>query len=77
MVTLHGSWNKKNPDGYKIIYVHFENGQPVSTKDFLTGFISKDGKTRFGRPAGLAISSKSNLYISDDANGIIYKVSVK
>ncbi|MBA2562171.1 MAG: PQQ-dependent sugar dehydrogenase, partial [Chitinophagaceae bacterium] len=64
LVTLHGSWNKKNPDGYKIIYVHFENGQPVSTKDFLTGFISKDGKTRFGRPAGLAISSKRNLYIS-------------
>jgi glucose/arabinose dehydrogenase len=75
LVTLHGSWNKKEPDGYKIVRVKFEDGKPVGTEDFLSGFLSKDGQSRFGRPAGLVTSSTGHIYVSDDANGIIYKIS--
>ncbi|MEJ7736344.1 MAG: PQQ-dependent sugar dehydrogenase [Chitinophagaceae bacterium] len=76
LVCWHGSWNKKNPDGYKVQRLRFENGNPVGVEDFLSGFLSKDGKSRFGRPAGLAISDKGVVYISDDANGVIYSVTV-
>lgn len=74
LVTLHGSWNRKNPEGYLIKRIHFEKGQPVSQEDFLTGFLSNDKKTRFGRPAGLVVFDKG-VYVSDDENGVIYRIT--
>jgi glucose/arabinose dehydrogenase len=75
LITLHGSWNKTNPDGYKIQRIRFEGGNPVAAEDFLTGFFNKDTRSRFGRPTGLAISPKGVVYVSDDANGVIYSIS--
>jgi glucose/arabinose dehydrogenase len=74
LISLHGSWNRKNPEGYKVVRIRFENGKPVSKEDFFSGFLSADGKSRFGRPAGLAVSPSGDLVISDDVNGIIYSV---
>lgn len=75
IVTWHGSWNREHPQGYKVQRIIFKNGEPTGAEDFLTGFLSADGKTRFGRPAGIAFSSDGNIFISDDENGIIYKIS--
>jgi glucose/arabinose dehydrogenase len=75
LVTLHGSWNRKAPHGYKVVRVRFENGEPVEVEDFLSGFLKEDGKTYLGRPAGLAVSPEGTVYISDDANGVIYAVT--
>jgi glucose/arabinose dehydrogenase len=55
----------------------FENGKPTGFEDFLTGFLINNGKNQFGRPAGLAVSKDGALLISDDSNGIIYRVSYK
>jgi glucose/arabinose dehydrogenase len=77
IVTLHGSWNKKNPDGYKVVRIVFEDGKPLRTENFLSGFLSANGKTRFGRPAGLAVAPDGTIYISDDENGIIYSMTYK
>lgn len=77
LLCLHGSWNKLKADGYKVVRIRFDNGKPVSYEDFLSGFLSKEGTSRFGRPAGIAISPKGDVYISDDENGNIYKVSVQ
>lgn len=74
LVCWHGSWNRKKPEGYKVQRIHFVNGQPVSVDDFFTGFLNNQTNTRFGRPAGLAFSNKGDLYISDDENGVIYRV---
>ncbi|RDC57971.1 glucose dehydrogenase [Pedobacter chinensis] len=74
LVCWHGSWNRKKPEGYKVQRIKFENGQPTGVEDFFSGFLSSDGKTRFGRPAGLAISNKGTVYISDDESGVIYSV---
>lgn len=79
LVCWHGSWNRSKPVGFKVQRVHFENGKPVRASDFLTGFL-KPGflffkrKTRFGRPAGITITPSGVVYISDDANGVIYAV---
>lgn len=77
VVCWHGSWNRQQPEGYKVQRIIFKNGQPTSTEDFLTGFLSADGNTRFGRPAGLAFSKDGNLFVSDDENGNIYLVFYK
>lgn len=75
LVCLHGSWNRSKPVGFKVQRINFENGIPVGASDFLTGFLK--GKTRFGRPAGLAIADNGVVYISDDANGVLYCVKPK
>jgi len=74
-VALHGSWNRQAPIGYKVVRVHFENGQPKSADDFVTGFLIENGKALFGRPAGVAVGLDGSLLVSDDTNGVIYRVS--
>jgi glucose/arabinose dehydrogenase len=75
LVAWHGSWNAKKPVGFKVQRIRFENGTAVGAEDFLTGFLK--GNNRFGRPAGIAISKEGVVYISDDANGVIYAVNIK
>jgi glucose/arabinose dehydrogenase len=73
-VAMHGSWNRSTPVGYKVARIRFENGKPQTFEDFLTGFfVGKNGQ--FGRPAGLAVSKDGSLLISDDENGVIYRVA--
>jgi glucose/arabinose dehydrogenase len=74
LVCWHGSWNRAEPAGFKVQRIKFENGKAVGAEDFLSGFLSTDKRTRFGRPAGLFISPKGQVFISDDANGILYCV---
>ena len=74
LVCWHGSWNRKDPSGFKVQRIKFTNGIATGAEDFVTGFLSADKRTRFGRPAGLFIAPKGQVFISDDANGIIYCV---
>ncbi|MCT7378401.1 PQQ-dependent sugar dehydrogenase [Chelativorans salis] len=74
-VALHGSFNRAEPAGYKVVRVVFENGEPQQVEDFLTGFLIEDGQAHFGRPAGLAIAADGALLVADDANGAIYRIA--
>jgi glucose/arabinose dehydrogenase len=74
LVCWHGSWNRKQPDGFKVQRIKFENGKAIGAEDFLAGFLNADKRTRFGRPAGIVVSPSGAVFISDDANGIIYCV---
>ena len=74
-VAFHGSWNRSVPVGYKILRVHFENGKPVRMDDFLTGFLVDNNHSVFGRPVGLAVHTDGSLLVSDDTNGVIYRIS--
>ena len=76
-VALHGSWNRSEPAGYKVVRVRFENGKPKSTEDFVTGFLVNGNKEVFGRVVGLAQHKDGSLLVSDDENGIIYRVAYK
>ncbi len=44
-------------------------------EDFLTGFLVNGDKAFFGRPAGLAMLHDGSMLVSDDADGVIYRVS--
>ena len=74
-IAFHGSWNRSVPTGYKVALLKFENGKPTGFEDFLTGFLINNGENNFGRPAGLAVANDGSLLVSDDSNGIIYRVS--
>jgi glucose/arabinose dehydrogenase len=76
-VTMRGSWNRTQPSGYKVIRVHFENGKPVSTDDFVTGFLVDNNQSQFGRPVGIAAMPDGSLLFTDDNNGVIYRVAYR
>jgi len=75
LVAFHGSWNRQTPAGYKVVRVRFRNNQPQGFEDFLTGFLVDAGTRQFGRPAGIAVARDGALLVSDDANGLIYRIA--
>ncbi|ESQ82625.1 hypothetical protein AEAC466_15915 [Asticcacaulis sp. AC466] len=76
-VALHGSWNRAQRTGSKVVLVRFQNGQPTGDyEDFLTGFIIDDKKVS-GRPVAVAVGPEGALYISDDAGNRIWRVTAK
>ena len=76
-VAMRGSWNRLPPTGYKIVRVRFQNGQPVGFEDFLTGFLTRGGQNHFGRVAGVIVAPDGSLLISEDTNGVIYRVTYR
>jgi glucose/arabinose dehydrogenase len=75
-VAMRGSWNRKPPSGYEVVRVRFQNGQPIAIERFLTGFLVQEaGWGYFGRPVGVAVAKDGSLLVSDDSNGVIYRVS--
>ncbi|CAB4243023.1 Sorbosone dehydrogenase [Methylacidimicrobium sp. AP8] len=77
-VALHGSWNRSAPTGYKIVFVPFgQNYRPLGFyEDFLTGFLTEGEHPKtWGRPVGLLFLPDGSLLFSDDANGVIYRIT--
>lgn len=74
-VGEHGSWNRPNPVGYKVIFVPFKNGRPAGEPiDFVTGFRDAKGKTR-GRPVGVTVDPRGALIVADDLANTVWRVS--
>ena len=66
-VGQHGSWNRRPPSGYKVVFVPFEDGQPAGDPiDVLSGFLSAQGDA-LGRPVGVALDRNGALLVADDA----------
>jgi glucose/arabinose dehydrogenase len=73
-VGNRGSWNRDTFNGYKVIYIPFENGRPSGmAQDVVTGFL--DGDQARGRPVGLAIDGTGALLIADDAGNTVWRVA--
>ncbi|MFT2010869.1 PQQ-dependent sugar dehydrogenase [Pontibacter sp. 13R65] len=76
-VAMRGSWNRSNPVGYKVVRLIFENGQPRRFEDFLTGFLINNNQSHFARLVGLAVNEDGSLLVSDDTNGVIYRIAYR
>ena len=70
-VALHGSWNRPAPVGYKVIRVRLDDGGPRAS-DFVTGWLS--GSRGWGRPVDLAVGRDGSLFLSDDHQGLVYRI---
>ncbi len=72
-VGLHGSWNRKPPSGYKVVFVPFVDGRPSGQpRDVLTGFLDDKGQAR-GRPVGVALRGAA-LLVADDVGNTVWWV---
>lgn len=74
-IARHGSWNRKPPSGYDVVFVRFDErgnplGKPITVLD---SFLDGDGETR-GRPTWVEWADDGSLLVSDDTAGIIWRV---
>jgi glucose/arabinose dehydrogenase len=71
----HGSWNKQLRTGYEVIRAPVNHGKATGEyEDFLTGFVTPDGKV-WGRPVGVAVAQDGALLVSDDGSNSVWRVS--
>src|SRR3989338_8186111 len=71
-VAYHGSWNRSEPTGYKVVRVKLDSrGNYLGTEDFISGWLSNGEAS--GRPVGLLIQPGGVMYISEDKAGGIYR----
>ncbi|MFZ2405377.1 MAG: PQQ-dependent sugar dehydrogenase [Methylobacter sp.] len=75
-VAEHGSWNRSEPQGYRVAMVKFNQGKPIAEQVFIDGWLRKDG-TVLGRPVDVLEMPDGSLLISDDKLGVIYKIEYK
>lgn len=73
LVALHGSWNRAQPSGYKIVRVHFKDNKPVQLSDFVSGWLA--GSAAWGRPVDITAGPDGALYVSDDRAGLVYRIT--
>ena len=74
-VGEHGSWNRSNPVGYKVVFVPFRDGRPTGDPiDFVSGFLNGDGNTR-GRPVGVSVDPRGALIVADDLSNTVWRVT--
>jgi glucose/arabinose dehydrogenase len=74
LVVQHGSWNRQPPAAPKLLLIDFEDDVPVGARDFVTGWQDASG-ARWGRPAGVVVAPDGSLIVSDDENGLLYRIS--
>lgn len=73
-VGQHGSWNRKPPAGYRVIFIPFDKGQPAGPpQEVLTGFLNDKGEA-MGRPVGVAFDKSGDLLVADDVGNTIWRV---
>lgn len=74
LVAYHGSWNRSEPTGYKLVrYRLDENGDYLGGEDFISGWLLDDGSA-LGRPVDILIQPGGLIYVSDDKAGVVYKI---
>ena len=74
-IGQHGSWNRRPPSGYNVVFVPFRSGRPAGQPvEVLTGFLGPSGEA-YGRPVGVALDSRGALLVADDVGNVIWRVT--
>jgi glucose/arabinose dehydrogenase len=72
-IALHGSWNRSEPVGYKVMRVSLDGNTPVDYEPFAEGWL--EGGEAWGRPVDIIFLADGSMLISDDRAGVIYRVT--
>ncbi len=79
-IAFHGSWNRapQEQGGYSVVFLAFKDGMPTGDYEVFADGFAGATRTPNGaahRPCGLTQDPDGNIYISDDQNGRIWRVS--
>jgi len=73
-VAQHGSWNRTEAVGYRIMRIRFDDdGNAVSKEVFADGWL--EGQFAVGRPVSITELPDGSLLVSDDFANVIYRIS--
>lgn len=73
-IAQRGSWNRRNPLGYRVGLVHVHEGSAASgQRIFAEGWLQ--GSEPWGRPVDLLQLPDGSLLVSDDMQGKIYRIT--
>jgi glucose/arabinose dehydrogenase len=74
-IGQHGSWNRRPPSGYNVVFVPFRDGKPAGPpEEILGGFLDDKGSAK-GRPVGVAVDKAGALLVADDVGNVIWRVT--
>ena len=78
-IAQHGSWNRTAKQGFNVIRVIVDDAGKTRSEPFLEGFVTdpKADPPMWGRPVDVLVMKDGSLLVSDDYNGILYRVSYK
>lgn len=71
-IAEHGSWNRKVPIGYRVMFVALDGNKPLSYEVFAEGWLK--GSIATGRPVDIEIMPDGSMLVSDDKSGRIYRI---
>lgn len=69
----HGSWNRSQRIGYRVTLVRMKDGKAVGYEVFAEGWLKNEEVS--GRPVDLLVIADGSMLLSDDQNGVIYRIS--
>ena len=75
-IAQHGSWNRTTPIGYRVMLATIDKNKVVKYEPFAEGWL-QDNKKVLGRPVDIEVANDGALLISDDQQGVIYRVTYK
>jgi glucose/arabinose dehydrogenase len=75
-IAFHGSWNRSEPTGYKVVRLPFVGNEPAGeVEDFAAGWLDLENNSSSGRPVDVLVGADGALYVSDDKGGYIYRIT--
>lgn len=74
-MALHGSWNRTEKSGFKVMQVTLSSGQPPQYEVFADGWLQ--GDAFWGRPVDVQVMPDGALLVSDDLAGALYRISYR
>ncbi len=72
-IAEHGSWDRSQPIGYRLMFVPLRNGRAAGYEVFAQGW-QQDKKTN-GRPVDVLVMPDGALLVSDDYSGAVYRIA--
>jgi glucose/arabinose dehydrogenase len=72
LIAEHGSWNRSEKIGYRVVLVRLEDNQALSYEVFAEGWL--EGQEAWGRPVDVLVLPDGSLLVSDDQAGAIYRI---
>jgi glucose/arabinose dehydrogenase len=73
LIAEHGSWNRSERSGYRVMLVTLDGARAVQYEPFITGWNQEDEV--LGRPVDLLVMPDGAVLLSDDKAGVIYRIS--
>ena len=72
-IAEHGSWNRRVPIGYRVMFVKLQDNAPASYDVFAEGWLQ--GEETIGRPVDIQQMPDSSILVSDDHAGLVYRIT--